>query len=61
MHSLAAHLGYEKPNIVSPIGHKTHSIASSPWHYADAVLLAAGDVEAQAAALEPPQVTPPEA
>jgi Phage integrase family len=46
--SLAADLGYNEPTIASLIGHKTHSITSRYVHSADAVLLAAADVVANA-------------
>ena len=46
--SLAADLGYNEPTIASLIGHKTHSMTSRYVHSADAVLLAAADVVANA-------------
>jgi integrase len=46
--SLAADLGYNESTIASLIGHKTHSITSRYMHSADAVLLAAADVVANA-------------
>jgi hypothetical protein len=46
--SLAADLGYNEPTIATLLGHKTHSITSRYVHSADAVLLAAADVVANA-------------
>jgi integrase len=46
--SLAADLGYSEPTIASLLGHKTHSITSRYMHSADAVLLAAANVVANA-------------
>jgi integrase len=46
--SLAADLGYNEPTIASLLGHKTHSITSRYMHSADAVLLAAANVVANA-------------
>jgi integrase len=46
--SVAADLGYNESTIASLIGHKTHSVTSRYMHSADAVLLAAADVVANA-------------
>jgi hypothetical protein len=46
--SLAADLGYNEPTVPILLGHKTHSITSRYVHSADAVLLAAADVVANA-------------
>ena len=46
--SLTADLGYNEATIASLLGHKTHSMTSRYVHSADAVLLAAADVVANA-------------
>jgi hypothetical protein len=45
---LAADLGFNEPTIASLLGHKAHTITSRYMHSADAVLLAAADVVANA-------------
>ena len=46
--SLAADLGYSEPGSASLIGHKTLTMTSRYLHSADAMLLAAADVVANA-------------
>jgi hypothetical protein len=46
--SRAADLSFNEPTIATLLGHKTHSITSTYMHSADAVLLAAADVVANA-------------
>jgi integrase len=46
--SLAADLGYNEPTIATLLGHNTHSITNRHVHSADAVLVAAADVAANA-------------
>jgi integrase len=56
--SLAADLGYSEPTIGALVGHRSSSMTGRYIHSADAVLLAAADVVANATALRMGEVAP---